>query len=169
MRGKRWIAAVVIGVTLGAGLPAVASARRQRLSAVVKGHRFRVRGNLVTSGHNTNSFSMVGGTKLQQLGQTLRAMDVTCAFGLGDGTFPAAGRFCTIGYTETRIAVAPTIKQWQSSTADTDLGSDVQVTFDSLNASVLKGTFQGTLAPYGANPDGPVTVKNGKFTAIFTN
>ena len=169
MRGKRWIAAVVIGATLGAGLPAVASPRRQSLSAVVKGQRLKVRGHLVTSGRTTDGFSMVGGTKLSQLGQTLRAMAVECAFGLGDGTFPTAGRFCTIGYTETRVAVGLGIRQWQSSTADTDPGSDVEVTFDSLNGRVLKGSFQGTLAPYGPNPEGPVTVKNGKFTAIFTN
>ena len=97
---------------------------------------------------------------IDHLGQTVKALVVTCAAGpLAGCTLPGPDQVCTVAYLETKLGRHPTSKEWSTSPGG------ATVTFTSFDGTRVQGTFAGTLdAIYGAT--GSVTVTNGSFNIL---
>ena len=152
--------ATALGVALLLG--GTAEAAKQTVTAVVGGHRARFKNKtVVVTAAGAEGVVFGGAQKPRRLGQLLKGLTVSCPIGLDSATFPVDGQFCVIGYSETRFSQNFSIKQWSG-------GPDgIRVTFMSFDGTRLRGTFEGTLAPFDPNGGyGPVTVQNGSFSVL---
>ena len=142
-------------------VPMTASAApKQLFSAVINGHKFKAKNKHVEAGLPGDlGISVTGGKTPHRLGQTIKALVVTCVSGLEGGTFPAQGQTCTIGYSETKISRNPTYKQWAAA-----YGEPI-VTFLSFDGTHVKGVFTGTMEPVTGTTES-LTVTNGQFIVV---
>jgi hypothetical protein len=166
MRRKRWFVMVALAAALMAELPADQAAARkpkETVSAVINGHRFKLkRAQLATGRTPEGGFSVGGGTRPHRLHQVIKGIALGCAIGLASDVFPVPGQFCAVGYSEIVFASSLPTKQWVG------ISDAVEVTLDSFDGTRLKGTFQGTLAPADPNAGyGPATIQNGRFSIVF--
>ncbi len=162
MSPNHWRMRTVLAAALVASLPIAAAAKpKQTMSAIVNGRRIKLKNKRIEGAiAGAGGISITGGTKLHHLGQVAKTLVVTCASGpLAGGTLPAAGQFCTVGYTETKLSRNPTSKEWLA-----PYGGPT-VTFASFDGTRVQGTFEGTLDPV-AGTTTPVTVTNGTFNIL---
>jgi hypothetical protein len=164
MRPNGWVVGTAFIAALVASLPIDAAAKpKQTVNAIINGHRLNLKNRQIDPGSavvGAGGIAITAGTKFHHLGQTAKTLVVTCAAGpLAGGTLPGPGQVCTVAYTETKLALHPTSKQWSTSPGG------ATVTFTSFDGTRVQGTFDGTLdAVYGAT--GSVTVTSGTFNIL---
>jgi hypothetical protein len=171
MRRRRWVAAVALGAALAVGLAADGVAakkkRKERLTALVDGKKFRAR-DFNTSAPGASPF-LIGGTK-PRVGTIIRSLEVTCLVPLPELEPPVTlSDRCTVRYNDFRFGGAEggTTRRFRG---ENETGA-VQVTIESFDGSRLIGTFGGTLAAVDASDEPleapPVTVENGYFSVVL--
>ena len=164
MRPNRWVVRTAFIASLVASLPIDAAAKpKQTVSALINGHKLNLKNKQIDPGSavvGAGGIDIAAGSRVHHLGQTVKALVVTCAAGpLAGGTLPGPGQVCTVAYMETKLRRHPTSKEWSTSPGG------ATVTFTSFDGTRVQGIFAGTLdAIYGAT--GSVTVTNGSFNIL---
>ena len=166
MRPNGWAMGTALIAALVASLPIDAAAKpKQTVSALISGHKLNLKNKQIdprSAVAGAGGIDIAAGSKVHHLGQTVKALVVTCAAGpLTGGTLPGPGQTCTVAYMETKLGRHPTSREWSTSPGG------ATVTFTSFDGTRVQGTFAGTLdAVYGAT--GSVTVTNGTFDILVS-
>jgi hypothetical protein len=152
-----WILAATIALVATLPPSDAIAGKGDKVSARVNGRNLRYHAKKICDGFTPGAVSFVAAPRRYHLGQTVRTIAVACPLDLTTTSFPVTPPFCSIGYTEIRVKVPPTAKEWGGSS------EAVQVTFTSFDGTHVAGTFSGTLQPE-AGATSTASVASGKFS-----
>jgi len=163
-RPARWVvAATLVVIATALTLTEATAGSGDKVSAIVNGHRVRLRRRLVCDGYTSAGFAIVASQMPHRLGQVIRGVAVTCPGDITMLPLLTNPNFCSISVTETTVKRAPTVKRWVGSNPD---NATIQVGLTKFEAGRLEGTFSGTLQPlFGTTM--PATVAKGTFSVVL--
>jgi hypothetical protein len=157
----KWLVVGLSTVALAAPLldDALALQRKPRFKAQVDGKRFQALKRTVILTYTPANFAVAGRARVKR--GVSRGISVNCLEDLNTIPVPSAPLFCIGTYAESMRRGAGEQKFWQSLA--------MELTIQSHDGTRVTGTFRGLLDPIDSNPEQPVTIEEGTFSATVVD